>query len=476
MPGAFPEPPPLGESRPFVELMHRLTPGGVEPRATGPRPGSIESRLAEAPLEAFHDERSRRVSRRRGARPGASRERGMRGLFSRAFRRAEPSPGAHLFHLREIQRDDGLSVELEFYAGDVLAVHNEVLLVSAFAGSYQPTPGSIFGAIADRYGISFASGPPADATRYPEGLLHFPVSCPAFDSLWVIELRDPRRPFSLEDLRGALDAVGGRLPDMLASASSITLPLLGTGNQQLNPRDVARELLSALPRWARESAAAHGPGLHARARARGRAEPRPRRSRVQRGQLGAAVGVPGAAAPARARVLERAGSRGAQGSPADRERAGSLDAEHRARGTADRGGRAPGRPARERKTKTAERQRADLAAPHLQLLLAHGRSAAAGETIVSDDAVMVLYAAMRVAEMTERLHTSGSKTCDELARGLQSIGRSNHRGSHHRWLARRRSWHQEEEDDPQGGPQEDAGATDRQGRDLPVSSRIYRRT
>jgi hypothetical protein len=48
----------------------------------------------------------------------------------------------------------------------------------------------------------------------------------------------------------------------------------------------------------------------------------------------------------------------------------------------------------------AKRRRADLAAPHLELLLAHGRSAAAGETIVSDDAVMILYAAMRVAEMT----------------------------------------------------------------------------
>src|SRR5262249_55173756 len=120
-----------------------------------------------------------------------------------------PRPGAHLFHLREIGREEGLPVELEFYAGDVLALHNEVLLVSAFSGSYQPTPGSIFGSIADRYGISFASGPPPGATRYAEGLLHFSgIACPAFDSLWVVEMREPGQTFSVEDLRTTLRSVG----------------------------------------------------------------------------------------------------------------------------------------------------------------------------------------------------------------------------------------------------------------------------
>jgi len=48
----------------------------------------------------------------------------------------------------------------------------------------------------------------------------------------------------------------------------------------------------------------------------------------------------------------------------------------------------------------AESERADLAAQHLQLLLAYGRSAAAGERIGSNDAVMILNAAIRVAETT----------------------------------------------------------------------------
>src|SRR5262249_4388917 len=76
-------------------------------------------------------------------------------------------------------------------------------------------------------------------------------SCPAFDTLWVVELRDPRQAFTLEDLRRAFAAVGERLSDVLTRASSITLPLLGTGHQQLSPRDVARELLSAIAGWAR---------------------------------------------------------------------------------------------------------------------------------------------------------------------------------------------------------------------------------
>ena len=50
--------------------------------------------------------------------------------------------------------------------------------------------------------------------------------------------------------RRTWDSIGRALPDMLSEASSLTLPLLGTGQQQIDPTRVARELLSALPRWA----------------------------------------------------------------------------------------------------------------------------------------------------------------------------------------------------------------------------------
>lgn len=399
VPKAFPEPPPLRESRPFVELMHRLTPGGDEPRPPATAAFAIESGLADAPSMYYRREPPSRGLGDAVRGPRAAGQRGVRGLISNLLSVAEPSPGAHLFHLREIQRDDGLSVELEFHAGDVLAVHNEVLLISAFAGSYQPTPGSIFGAIADQYGISFASGPPADATRYPEGLLHFPVSCPAFDSLWVVELRDPRRPFSLEDLRRALDAIGGRLPDMLASASSITLPLLGTGNQQLNPREVARELLSALPRWARH--------------------PRLRTVRVftlelehvavlNRALDDREFSAGNSALLSACRDLSRRLESGYWSEPlrtALKDLLQIASAPDPSMQSIALVGRRIAEVAlrvglHAAEDENAKRRRADLAAPHLQLLLAHGRSAATGERVESNDAVMILYAAMRVAEMT----------------------------------------------------------------------------
>jgi hypothetical protein len=393
---AFPEPPPLGESRAFVGLMDRLAAAGFDEQppadatwSMGERTRALDDAAPSAPLV--------RAARRSLAFRGEA-----------TPRAPEASPGAHLFHLREIQREDGLSVELEFYAGDVLAVRNEVLLVSAFAGSYLPTPGSIFGAIADRYGIEFASGPPLGATRHPGGLLHFPVSCPAFDSLWVIEMRAPLQPFTLVDLRSALDAIGDRLSDMLAEASSITLPLLGTGYQRLDPRDVARELLSALPRWARnprlrmvrvfahgledvallnralddrDFSASNSALLSACQELRRRLDREDWREPV-RAALKDLLQIASAPDPSLqsialegrriAEVVLRLLSR-------EEGAVGDLFA---AEGDA------------------SGRRRADLAAPHLQLLLAHGRSAAAGERVDSSDAVMVVYAAMRVAEMT----------------------------------------------------------------------------
>ena len=112
--GAFPEPPPLARE-PAVR--------GADAPAHARR---WSSRVHRPPRSGRSETRRSAVD----ALPASVRAaRAWRAcLFTRAFRRVEPSPGAHLFHLREIRRDDGLSVELEFYAGDVLAVHSEVLL------------------------------------------------------------------------------------------------------------------------------------------------------------------------------------------------------------------------------------------------------------------------------------------------------------------------------------------------------------
>jgi hypothetical protein len=46
----------------------------------------------------------------------------------------------------------------------------------------------------------------------------------------------------------------------------------------------------------------------------------------------------------------------------------------------------------------ARSSQADRASPHLELLLAHGRSAAAGEPVDPGNALIVLYTAMRLAD------------------------------------------------------------------------------
>jgi hypothetical protein len=403
---AFPEPPPPRESRAFLALLERLTPAALaRPAAPAPAPQRFAGELAYAPVSSSRSQaRGEADEARVYDRPPS--ERATRRLVRGAFRGPEPDTGAHLFHLREIPREDGLSVELELYAGDVLALHSEALLVSAFAGSYHPTPGSLFGAIADRFGIAFKKGPPPGATRHPGGLIHFRgVSCAAFDSLWVLEMVEPGEEFSRENLRSALDAIGRALPDMLSEASSITLPLLGTGYQGLDPREVARAILSALPRWA--------------------SSPRLRTVRVVTHNLEHVAIVNRAlddrdfrassALDVACRELRRRLARGEWTEPV---RAALKDllaiasvnhpslqsialegrrvAEIVLRGLAREEATQPDLFARD--VDAEQGRRGDLVMPYLQLLLAHGRAAAAGQPVDSNDALMIVYAAMRAAE------------------------------------------------------------------------------
>lgn len=387
----FPQPPPIGDVRGFLELMGRLS-----------------SRAPELPVFAEPFTRHDVVASRSLYAVPETLQQYRVFLTDSVAPAPEPSVGAHLFNLREIPRDDGLSVELEFYAGDVLAIRSEVLLLSAFAGSYQPAPGSLFGAIADRYGISFGTEPPPGSYRYPGGLLRFGgVSCPAFDSLWVLEMKRPGQRFSLRDLRRALETVGSHLPDLLAAASSITLPLLGTGDQELQPRDVARELLSALPGWARHlqlrtvrvftlrlehvailNRALDGRRFEERTSALvGPSEELQRR--LEEGRWSEPIRV----------ALEHLLQIASAPDPSMQSIAleGRRLAEAALRTLWQEG-------VVERDAMRADRLEAPLGSgepfEHLELLLSQGRSAAAGGSVNAHDAAMVIDAALRSAEMT----------------------------------------------------------------------------
>lgn len=422
---AFPEPPPLGDTRAFVTMLEELTPLRVdawrEPLSEMRRVRAAQYdqlRALESPPEEAPPRTTGRVWEEiEQPAPSPRALRTVRARLGRLSSRAAPPPEAHLFHLREIPREDGLAVELELHAGDILALHSEVLLLSAFAGSYAPVPGSIFGALTERFGISFPSGPPPGAVRHPGGLVHFRgVSCEAFDSLWVADMRDLREPFTLADLRRTLDAVRRCLPLMLeGGASSLTLPLLGTGQQQLDPRDVVREILSALPRWA-ESPRLRSVRLvtlelsnvallnralddrnlpHADSALRSACLELERR--LDRGSASEPVraalknllqialapypSLPSLALEGRRvaeAVLHELARRGRAATPSPEDDAQEAEAAAR--------------------LSSPDALRADLVTRQLELLLAYARQAAAGGPVAMHDAVMVVYAAIGAAE------------------------------------------------------------------------------
>lgn len=172
-------------------------------------------------------------------------------LFPMAgFPQAEPQ--AHLYNLSEIPRSNGLSLFVECYAGDILTIYSDVLIVSAFAHDYWPTPDSILGAISRRFGLNYGGSLPEGTESVDERLHRFPATpCPAFGSLWVLEmqLHDEEHPFTPAQLRSAF-AVLGRSAASLSAARSISLPLLGTGSQSLDRRDVVREIIRLARTWA----------------------------------------------------------------------------------------------------------------------------------------------------------------------------------------------------------------------------------
>jgi hypothetical protein len=194
---------------------------------------------------------------------------------------------------------------------------------------------------------------------------------------------------------------------MLANASSITLPLLGTGYQQLN-RTTCRELLSALPRWARnpslrtvrvftlelehvavlnralddrDFSATNSALLSACQELRRRLD-REDWSEPVRAALKDLLQIASVPDPS-LQSIALEGRRIAEVVLRTMSREEGVEGDLLAQ-----------------ESDVSSSASADLAAPHLQLLLAHGRAAAAGDRVDANDAVMVVYAAMLVAEAT----------------------------------------------------------------------------
>lgn len=163
---------------------------------------------------------------------------------------------SYLFNISEIERKNNSPLILEFYGGDITSIYSDVLLVSAFQSSYIPTYGSVFWSIKEKFGIELGNQVPQKSQLILEGLHEFPVpKTSAFSRLWVKDIKqfsndsssniDIIRAFHfLENLADAFDKF---------AIKSISLPLLGTGNQGISLEDSAINIMRIVKTWSVQS-------------------------------------------------------------------------------------------------------------------------------------------------------------------------------------------------------------------------------
>ncbi len=137
---------------------------------------------------------------------------------------------------------------VELHEGDICSSGNfsDVLVISAFKGSYYPTFGSVIASIESvfRLNVESLANSPAIDLRSALGFWisrQMPESVP-FSRLACVEMLGTGRSTqeSLENLFvGLMVAEAKHIP-----AKVVTLPLLGTGSQGLKPSQIAADLVS----------------------------------------------------------------------------------------------------------------------------------------------------------------------------------------------------------------------------------------
>jgi hypothetical protein len=154
-----------------------------------------------------------------------------------------------LFNLHEIHFEEN-SLLIEFYAGDIFDITSEILLLSAFKGGFNPSPGSTWESLFDRTGISFIEKPIENTVSISENIILLPTPVNKyFSKLITIELSDwnKRTSFTAATLITRYKELGRFLENYpSAHDESISLPLLGTGNQEISLEDSVSELLKTI--------------------------------------------------------------------------------------------------------------------------------------------------------------------------------------------------------------------------------------
>ena len=150
-------------------------------------------------------------------------------------------PTPHLFNIvPPVEGGTGLTVH--FYAGDILSIPTDILVVSAFKGGYQPVRGTLFGALRERFGFLAIDHPTERISQHLVAVKPLQSGLP-FRKLLIVEM-----DHELQTDWNIMQATFHDLNHHLRYAidpddQSISFPLLGTGNQQLPKERSAIEIL-----------------------------------------------------------------------------------------------------------------------------------------------------------------------------------------------------------------------------------------
>ena len=154
-----------------------------------------------------------------------------------------------LFNLQEINLG-GHDLLVEFYAGDLFDIYSDILVLSAFRGGFAPIPGTTWGSLHEKLNVGYKLNNPEIQTRISENMVTFSMPAnPCFSRLVALEMvsLDNRNNFTLGTLRSRYRELGHFLEQNgEGSAESISMPLLGTGNQKISLEDSVTELLDTI--------------------------------------------------------------------------------------------------------------------------------------------------------------------------------------------------------------------------------------
>jgi hypothetical protein len=162
---------------------------------------------------------------------------------------AGPEMRTTLFNLHEIPLEQD-SLTIEFYAGDIFDIHTDILVLSAFRGGFHPVPGTTWGSLADRAGFDAFLRITEAEERHSANIVTFrPVPNPLFHRLVALEMAENSTysGFTLATLQARYRELGLFLEAHPAEyEQSVSLPLMGTGNQKIALEDSVTELLKML--------------------------------------------------------------------------------------------------------------------------------------------------------------------------------------------------------------------------------------